>query len=67
MHDFIDWLDGKKTHFVAIGLAAVSVAQAMHWIDDTTAATVTKFLMAVGAVTIRLAIKKAQDAASKGL
>lgn len=56
MKTVIDFLEGKKTYFVAIMVAAVAVAVGAGWIDKNTAALLYGLLGAGGIATLRAAV-----------
>jgi hypothetical protein len=53
MQKTIEFLKGKKTYLVAIGLGIVAFLQAMKYIDETTAESMIAFLTGSGLAALR--------------
>lgn len=52
------WLMGKKTYLVALGMAFLSFAKSLEWIDDTTYQTLLGLLGGTGLATLRAGVTK---------
>lgn len=58
MFNLVEWLKGKKTYFMALGVAVVAFAQYMGWLSNEAAVMLYGLLGAGGVATMRAAIAK---------
>ena len=54
----LNWLSGKKTYFVALGVGLVAVLQYLGWISNEAAMTLYGLLGATGMATMRAGMAK---------
>jgi len=59
MNDLTNWLKGKKSYFIALGIALAAAAEYLQVIDAGTAGTIKTFLAAGGIGSIAAKINRA--------
>lgn len=64
MKQVIEFLKGKKTYFVALGVAITSAAVYLGWIDGETATVIYGLLGAGGLASLRAATKAESNSVS---